>query len=136
METEVLPSPSLPCASRRWLLTGSVAYLLLASLDWALTLRLVEDGLAYEANPLAAAVLADWGWAGLAAFKSALVGVFLGVGIFVWQRRPRTGALLLGFGCTVSSIVVGYSSTLLVFTDKVEPNRPRPGNAYQALYYE
>jgi hypothetical protein len=135
MEPEVSPPSSLPFASRRWLLTGSLAYLLLGGLDWFLTLRLVEGGLAYEANPLAAAVLADWGWIGLAAFKCTFVGLFLGVGMVVWQRRPRTGRVLLGFGCAVSCVVVGYSSTLLLCPEQ-ESTRPLPGNAHQARYYE
>jgi Domain of unknown function (DUF5658) len=85
-------------------------YVLLSGVDLWLTWLLIEGmGGAYEANPLAADILARYGWPGLALFKGGCVALVLGAGACLWHSRPRTARLLLGLGAASSVVVVGYS---------------------------
>jgi hypothetical protein len=91
-------------------------FLALSVLDLGLTWYLLEKpgGSCYEANPLAAKVLAKWGWWGLCGYKLACAGTVLAVAAFVSRRRPWLGRRLLAVGCPVVALVVGYSLLLLV----------------------
>ena len=83
--------------------------------DLALTRFLLErgGGAAYESNPVAAWWLATFGWAGLAGFKLALVGLVVGLALVVSRYRPRAGGRLLAFGCSALLAVVLYSGFLV-----------------------
>lgn len=93
-----------------WLL-----FCVLSGLDLFLTWRLLGQGPSrvYESNPLAAWCLGRFGWTGLAAYKLAAVLMVLGATAVLCRRRPRAGARVLTFGCSVLSAVVLYSSFLV-----------------------
>lgn len=96
----------------------ALLYVFLSAVDVYLTWLLVDRGdLAYEANPLAAGVLEHYGWLGVGVFKLACVALVLGVGLWLWQRRPRTGRLLVGLGCLSSLVVVAYTMWLIHSAD-------------------
>lgn len=99
----------------------------LSTLDLLLTWRLVEgsEGAVYEANPLAALVLLKQGWAGLALYKFACVGVAAGIGVVVCRFRPRLGRSLVLAASAVLTAVVGYSTALLALGDWDAEERPR-----------
>jgi hypothetical protein len=83
--------------------------------DLALTWHLVGrgGGAAYESNPVAAWWLVSFGWAGLAGFKLAAVGVVAALALVVSRSRPRVGGRLLAFGCSALLGVVLYSGFLV-----------------------
>src|SRR5262245_22133252 len=108
-ELPVRPNRTMTLPSRRWFLTAGIIYVLFSVMDWWLTWLMVGRGGAYEANPLAATVLARFGWLGLAIFKLVLVALVLGVGGYLWSRRPRTARFVLTLGCAAILVVVGYS---------------------------
>ena len=83
--------------------------------DFALTRFLLErgGGAAYESNPVAAWWLTTFGWAGLAGFKLALVGLVVGLALVVSRYRPRAGGRVLAFGCSALLGVVLYSGFLV-----------------------
>jgi len=94
----------------------TAAFVALSVLDLCLTYYLIEiQGTSfYEANPIAAGVLVNWGWWGLAGYKVASAGTVVAVGIFVGRRRPRLGRGLFAVACPVVAVVVGYSLLLLL----------------------
>ncbi|MFO0803986.1 MAG: DUF5658 family protein [Gemmataceae bacterium] len=96
-------------------LFGLGAYVALSVADFALTYALLQlsDGIAYESNPIAAACLDRHGWGGLAAFKAALVLVFVGTVGYVATRKKRVAALLAVYGCAMLASVVLYSQQLV-----------------------
>jgi cell division protein FtsB len=106
----------IPVSSRRYQLARAfwiacaVLYALLSMLDLFLTWLLV-DGVrgTYEANPLAADILENHGWAGVALFKGGCVAIVLATGALLWRRRPRTARVILGLACSCALGVVGYS---------------------------
>jgi hypothetical protein len=108
--------------ARKYCLAGLVLYAGLSVTDFALTYALVTEGVAYEANPVAAAWLHRYGWAGLAWFKALGAAVFAVPAVLVARRRPRTGALLVTLGCLVMVWVVVYSNGLLA--QAAQPPRP------------
>jgi hypothetical protein len=67
----------------------------------------------YEANPLALSILTNFGWMGVATFKSCCSLLALGAVLSVWYFRPTSGSRLLTFLCLVMTGVVGYSGVLL-----------------------
>src|SRR6516162_2363051 len=88
-----------------------VLFSLLSGADLWMTWRLLRQGggLIYECNPVASAWLTCFGWAGLVAFKLAMV-CFIGVlAIFISLYRPRASGGVLMFGCAVTAGVVLYS---------------------------
>src|SRR5262245_29128734 len=93
-----------------------VAFVALSVTDLCLTWYLVEaqGDCFYEANPIAASVLAHFGWWGLGGYKSACAGMVVAVGTVVSRRRPRLGRRLLGVACPIVAVVVGYSLLLLL----------------------
>jgi hypothetical protein len=96
-------------------LAGLVCYALLSAADYVLTSALIEssDGVVYESNPVAAALLDTHGWKGLAAFKIAGVLAFLlSVGILI-LKRPKLAVGLIAAGCAVLLSVTTYSHRLL-----------------------
>lgn len=83
--------------------------------DLALTFRLIEGGAGVvgEGNPVAAAWLDSFGWAGLILYKADLV---LSVGLlcaYVSVRRRRLAVAALRFGCAATACVVLYSCWML-----------------------
>jgi hypothetical protein len=88
---------------------------MLSLADLGLTWLMVErlDG-ASEANPLAARILEQFGWIGLALHKLGCVGVVLGIAAILVKRRPRLGRLVVRVGCGSALVVVGYSMWLLL----------------------
>src|SRR5260370_17556700 len=81
--------------------------LLLNAADFALTRFLCagETGV-YEANPVAAWWLLNYGWLGLAGFKLATVLLVVGIATLLMRRRPRLGQGVLGLGCAAAAIAV------------------------------
>lgn len=96
-------------------LIGLGFYVALSVADFILTFALLKlsDGIAYESNPLAAACLDRHGWIGLAAFKAALVLVFVSTVGFVATRKKWVGAMLAIYGCSMLAGVVMYSQQLI-----------------------
>jgi hypothetical protein len=88
---------------------------LLQGSDLSLTYLLLERPQpdVYEANPLAAAVLARHGWAGLGALKLLCCLAAVAAALLVCRRRAATGAALLAGLCLAMAGVVGYSGALL-----------------------
>jgi len=58
---------------------------LLSVLDWAFTMRAVELGIAYEANPFMALVIARGGWNLMLAGKIASIAFAAAVVHFLWR---------------------------------------------------
>jgi hypothetical protein len=83
----------------------------LSAADLLLTWHLLTNtgGAVYESNPVAQGFLDRFGWAGLAAFKAAVVAVCLGACVVVSRHRPRVARSVLTFGCAVLAVVVLYS---------------------------
>src|SRR5260370_15050729 len=81
--------------------------LLLNAADFALTRFLCagETGV-YEANPVAAWWLLNYGWLCLAGFKPATVLLVVGIATLLMRRRPRLGQGVLGLGCAAGAIAV------------------------------
>jgi hypothetical protein len=67
----------------------------------------------YEANPLAAALLARFGWGSLALLKAGTTALILLAVLALWRRRPMVAERVLGGVCLVLVGVVGYSGWLL-----------------------
>ncbi|MCI0464218.1 MAG: DUF5658 family protein [Gemmataceae bacterium] len=90
-------------------------FVTLSLTDFLLTWYLLEQrgGRFYESNPVARWFLVQFGWAGLAAFKTAVVLLVVGVALLVSRRRPRTSRRVLTFGCLTTGVVVLYSCFLL-----------------------
>lgn len=111
-----LPQVLLPCRRRpfRGLIWLTSVFVALSGLDLLLTRHLLEspDSGAYEANPVAALLLEQFGWGGLAAYKLACLTVVLGVVALVSRWRPATARRVLALGCGVLLVVVGYSAVL------------------------
>jgi Domain of unknown function (DUF5658) len=96
--------------------TGKILlFVLLNVCDLFLTHQLIHgsSGAVIEANPIAHATLACFGWAGLAFFKSAIVLLVSGVAIWLSCHRPDAAGRLLWFACTVLAGVVFYSCSLV-----------------------
>jgi hypothetical protein len=81
------------------------------SLTYLLLARPQPD--VYEANPLAAAVLARHGWAGVGTFKVLCCLAAVAAALPVCRRRAAAGAALLAGLCLLMAGVVGYSGALL-----------------------
>ncbi len=103
----------------RPLLLPLLGLLLLQGCDLLLTWRLLSGGWpdVYEANPLAAALLARFGWAGLALLKSGCSALIVLAVLAVARRRPVVARRLLGGLCLLLLGVVGYSGWLLLRPD-------------------
>jgi hypothetical protein len=93
-------------------------YALFAALglvDLGLTCYLLRasPGHIYESNPLAQWWLARWGWAGLVAFKLALLGLATVAIALVARSRPVIAARVLTFSCLATFAVIVHSCSLL-----------------------
>src|SRR4051812_8045155 len=93
----------------------ATTFVVLSLLDLGLTWYLLEmqGECFYEANPIAAGVLANWGWWGLAGYKLTCASTVLTAGLIVSRRRPRVARRLLALACPVVAVVVAYSLVLL-----------------------
>jgi hypothetical protein len=91
-------------------------FTLLSVADLGLTYALIRDGegQVYESNPIAAAWLSSYGWAGLVLFKVAIILIVAALVALVSLSRPRTGGHILTFACIMVAAVVGYSSHLRI----------------------
>src|SRR5438045_2857394 len=83
MTTCVLPasgSPTRNSRSGRGMALLTAAFITLSVLDFLLTRHLLNrpGSLIYEANPIAAHLLAVFGWTGMACYKLACLAVVLG----------------------------------------------------------
>jgi hypothetical protein len=89
----------------------ALAFVLLSCADLALTCSLLHfsDGEVYEANGLAAEVLARYGQGGLAGFKALLVLTAGALVSVVAAYRPRAARRLAAFACVAVGGVVVYS---------------------------
>lgn len=87
---------------------------LLSGADLLLTWRLIRrgQGLVYECNPIASAWLSSFGWAGLVAFKLAMVATIGFLAILISVRHPKASGRILVFGCLITAAVVLYSCYL------------------------
>lgn len=96
-------------------LLGLGTYVALSAADFILTFALLKlsDGIAYESNPIAAACLDQHGWLGLAAFKSALVLVFVASVGYIMTKRKQVGACLAVYGCAMLCSVLIHSQQLI-----------------------
>lgn len=92
-------------------------FVLLSVADLSFTWYLLRhsDGAVYEGNPVARRFLLAYGWAGLAAFKAALVLLTAGLCLGIAHRRPRAAGHVLTFACATLAAVVFYSSFLAVW---------------------
>lgn len=92
-----------------------MAFTVLSFLDLLLTWHLLKNpaGGMYEANPLAARILAAYGWLGLGVFKLLCVVVVAGIVIALARRRRRAAYGVARAGCWIVAGVVGYSACLL-----------------------
>src|SRR5579864_7657159 len=94
-----------------WALWPWMAIFAVASaLDLFLTWRLLQGGAAVEANPLAAKILAQFGWWGLGFFKAASVAVVLFLGPVIWRKSRPAARLLMQLASCILVLVVTYSS--------------------------
>jgi Domain of unknown function (DUF5658) len=95
----------------------ALAFALLSLVDFALTFRLLTsgNGTIYESNPIAHWCLTQYGWAGLAIFKIAVVSLVLFLSVTISGHHPRAGRGVLAFACAVLVPVVLYSSALVGF---------------------
>lgn len=86
----------------------------LSAADLCLTWWLLErsGGDVYEGNPVAQWCLAHYGWAGLAAFKAAVVALVGTLALVITRSRPRLAGRVLAFACATVGLVVLYSCCL------------------------
>jgi hypothetical protein len=93
-------------------------YALVAGLglaDLALTAYLLRTfpGRLGESNPLAQWCLSQGGWAGLVAFKAAVIALVVGAAAAIARHRPRAARRVLAFACVATVVVLVYSATLI-----------------------
>jgi hypothetical protein len=82
--------------AKRVSIAGLVVYAVLSVTDFVQTYALIEStgGVVYEANPVAAGWLDQYGWTGLAVYKAAAVLLVVGtIGLLVRRRPPAAVAL-------------------------------------------
>jgi hypothetical protein len=97
-------------------------FALLSLADLVLTCWLLDGpGGVYEANPVARWWLDRFGWAGLAGFKAAAVGLVIALALLIARSRPRAAGMVLGLGCAITAAVVLYSASLLRTAHCPEP---------------
>jgi hypothetical protein len=94
---------------RKQLLFGLLS---LADLGWTWQLLHHTGGRVYEANPVANACLATFGWGGLVVYKLLAVLLVSGLSMWISRIRPATGGRVLWFACCTMTAVVLYSCSL------------------------
>lgn len=93
---------------------GLILYAFLSVVDWLMTFTLLQsDPSAFEANPFAAACLEQYGWKGLALYKTAGVGVFVAAVCLIARRRPPVAIGVIVLGCGILGIVTSYTHMLI-----------------------
>jgi hypothetical protein len=91
------------------------AYVLMSVADFVITSRLVVlGGMDCEGNPIAHAVLAAYGFSGMAAYKIACTAVVISVCSYLAVKSRKLGDRLAMLACFVLGAVVAYSSVLLL----------------------
>ena len=108
-----------------WL--GLGLYALLSATDWVFTFAARPCGhpVRVEANPVAAACLERYGWAGLAIFKAAGVLVFVAAVLTILRRRPSVATVVTTGACAVLLSVVVYTHGLLCESHRDAVERAR-----------
>lgn len=94
-------------------------FITLSVCDLGFTYLLVEGsgGSVYEANPVAAGWLTDYGWVGLAVFKTAAVCVVVASVALIVRYRPALGAAVACTACLATGAVNLHSHRLLSETE-------------------
>jgi len=92
--------------------TSYILLILVSALDIMLTVMILMLG-GSELNPIAAAVIAAWGFPGAIAFKFALMTFVIIVCEVTGRQRDRVGRRLVTAAVLVSSFPVVYSFVLL-----------------------
>jgi hypothetical protein len=92
-----------------------ILYGLLSVADWVLTMQAIESGIAHEANPFMALIIARGGWGmmladKLAAFAFITIATHVLYRIGQWFPEPET-TVVGPVGRTVAWIGVGFAST-------------------------
>lgn len=83
-------------------------------MDIVMTSLLLNTGQFIETNPIANYVLAEWGFAGVTAFKLIVVSLVMLIANIIAIRRIRTSRRLLHFGTLLVGCVVAYSGVLMM----------------------
>jgi hypothetical protein len=96
-------------------LIGLALFVALSVTDFALTYALIQvsGGAVYEANPVAAVWLEQYGWNGLAGFKAATVVVFLAAVATLARRSRWLATWVAACSCTAVLLVNLHSHQLL-----------------------
>jgi hypothetical protein len=123
------------------LLLLPAAFLALSVMDLCLTWNLLElrGARFYEANPIAAAVLAHGGWWGLAMYKLLCAGTVLTAAALLARWRPRAARKVLVVACAVVAAVVGYSLWLVAGDHQIDAElarAERQGKLLEARFEE
>jgi hypothetical protein len=102
-----------------------LAFVALSVADLYLTWKLIVHGSERfrESNPVAALLLAKYGWWGMTGFKVGGVALVGSLVLAISWRRPRTAEAVLVFGCGALSTVVMHS-IFLGWSAAGQPERP------------
>jgi hypothetical protein len=102
-------------SAKVYCLVGLALCAALSVADWSLTWALIcgSDGAVYESNPVAAWILAGYGWPGLALFKAVCTATFASAVVLLVYRQPRAGARVVTVGLLTLILVNAYSLGLL-----------------------
>src|SRR5205085_4495748 len=109
--------------AKRVCIAGLAVYAVLSVTDFVQTYSLIETtgGQVYEANPVAAGWLHNYGWSGLAIFKAGAVAVVAGVIAILARRRPKAGAGVVVAACLSLVYVTLYSHGLVTAKELDHP---------------
>ena len=109
--------------AKRVCIAGLAVYAVLSVTDFVQTYALIEStgGRVYEANPVAAGWLHDYGWSGLAVFKAGAVAVVFGVIAILARRRPKAGVGVVVAACLSLVYVTLYSHGLVTAKELDHP---------------
>lgn len=91
-------------------------FLVLSAIDLLMTMWLLHhpSEAVYEANPVAAWVLARQGWLGMVVYKAIAVVLAVSLLVITARFRPHVADRLLTFSCVALLAVVSYSAVLAV----------------------
>jgi hypothetical protein len=110
----------IPSYSHRGIIAIPVGRLALFALlsvaDLLLTWVLLRhtDGMVYESNPIANALLTQYGWAGMVIFKFTDVLLVASIALLLCYFQPRAARRVLSMACGIVGSVTLYSVYLVV----------------------